>query len=288
MTRDQLGVSVPIVNSLHGRAVDKSIHMEKHVEWTKSSTLVSTSDEMGNFRYDSQDFHDSDGCSLDPHDKQMTPLRCAEDALRDVLSGPLREYLPMALELGKIEAEAANAEDGRWQSPLFSFVRYAKAHHELHELSGEEALERVREAMEDCGNSPFASDRSDMEDNETDFLESWEKARHVPFQAPMQRALTLAKAHPFRPVRERTGLYGLFLSVVAALHEFFPSEPVVISLKAFANLLGKSEKTVSTLRRWAEEDGHLALVEKYRFAEEGKRNKAATYQFIPDPRDRRQ
>lgn len=168
---------------------------------------------------------------------------------------PLPEYLEWALDRNSKQYEA-QLRKGLFVSPLFEFVRCAKAHPQLEKLTAMEAFERLR-ALRWRDVFP-ASD-----DPETEFLATWAKVRVPVGKDILVLAASLAKEKPLQPTNCISPAYARYLSIAGRLQELRPGDYITLPVVRLGQILGVGERTISHYSALARKDGYLNPIAKH-------------------------
>jgi hypothetical protein len=224
---------------------------------------------------------------LDLQDEQGQTLECNDVALpnQDQESSgapegnntkkvkPLYDHLEEATEENRYIFESRDRwRDGEWISPIFAFVRSAKAHPELRMLRRREALNLVqskwlwqKHGVENPWQKEFC-DVDSEEEAEIEFLSVWDAIRFVPGESPLHLALALADQKPLPIQNADTVGYKRFLSMVGWLQYLCRTRNILVPCRKTADLLGVSHETVARYRKMAVRDAYLVVVRKHRFS----------------------
>jgi hypothetical protein len=173
-----------------------------------------------------------------------------------------------------------------WQSPLFYFARFVKAHPAVSELSDHEAMVKVEKLLQELDKFPSSADpwklcfpeAADGDAARLDFMVSWNAVRHVPFRDVLANALTLADKRPLAPPYERGRLYKRFISLAGWLQVLLAGKPILLPTRKVADLLGCDQRTVSRLRKLGIEDELLIPVKEHCYRSGG-RSEATEFRF---------
>jgi hypothetical protein len=226
---------------------------------------------------------------------ETLPLSEEETFLEDLDCGlpsrlSLAAYLRQAVGHSRAESEERPAEC--WESPLWGFLRLAKAHPELIKADAGEALrrvERVLMAWNKAADLPRGADPwgewfdVEQEDARAEFFEAWDKIRLLPGRTPLEAALELARATPLilRPEERRTRPpgYTAFVSLAGWLQVVAGDQNILLPVEDVGRLLRCSPRTVSSYRRWAAQDGYLRLVRGHVFRSKDEVGQATEFRF---------
>ena len=170
----------------------------------------------------------------------------------------LSEYLRDAWQANR----SAYQSPGRGQpfrTPMFIFVRRAKAHSELETLGGLEVAELVEKCLKSWssrGGEPWREWFPESDDGKTEFVDTWERIKWP--RAALDDAKVSAARLPLKPFRCYSVKYGLFVSVAGYLQRSV-NGPILLPCRKMATLLECDAMTVSRYRRLAVQDGLLRL-----------------------------
>ena len=168
---------------------------------------------------------------------------------------PLREFLAWAAYRNR-EHLQRRAKSGQFLSPLFEFIRYAKAHPGLANVSAEEALHRVQDI-------PWRDWFPDSEDPQSEFLVTWDRVRVPAWSDILELATSIAKEKPLRPRSCISPAYGHYLSIAGRLQELRPNDYINLPVVRLGQLLGLEPRTIGYHAARAKKDGYLTLVAKH-------------------------
>jgi hypothetical protein len=196
---------------------------------------------------------------------------------------PVSDYLACASE----DQRAFSRAQTRWQSPLFLFVRLAKAHPALRKLATAKAFAAINRVVETwrCRTGERGWQYFDVgrEDAQVEFLDAWDKVRYLPGRSPLQNALLLAKEKPLSLCKEvaarRSPEYPRFISLAGWLQVCVGDQPILLPVEDVGELLGITSMTVSRYRRMAVEDGLLKEIRPYEFCGKKKGGRATEFRF---------
>lgn len=185
--------------------------------------------------------------------------------------------------------EQPEEERGHWQSALFYFARFVKAHPAVSELSDHAAMLTVEKLLQEWDEFPSSADpwkvrfpeAADGDAARLDFMVSWNAVRHVPFRDVLANALHLADKRPLAPAYERGRLYKRFMSLAGWLQVLLAGNSILLPTRKLAELLGCDQRTVSRLRKLAVEDGFLTPIREHCYRPGGK-SEATEFRFATE------
>lgn len=203
-------------------------------------------------------------------------------------SPPLPEYITGLFNHSRVLLAPLLLGRGTWMSPVFPFVRYAKAHPAITDLPADQAWRAVRTVVlgwrkkepDYWWEAHFCVTE---EDAEVEFLHWWDNLRSLPNADPLEYALQLADATPLRLLKEvvakRSKKYPRFVSFAFHLQRNIgPRTPIFLPIVRIGLLLGVEPMTISRYRKWADQDGYLRKVKPAAYRPKGG-GEAATYLF---------
>jgi hypothetical protein len=254
----------------------------------KTTFKVPTADEIfgtdfsfgHNAPQDSQDLHRLSGLSSTFKEKQRVQTQPKQ--MRSPLdSGDLSEYARSVYDW----LLDNQPEPEHWQSPLFTFARFLKAHPKITELEDHESVRAIERIMRDWegwspGSDPwevFFPEAGGSDAARLDFMASWNAVRHIPFCDPLSNALRLADEMPL-PQQPRGRLYQRFLSLAFWLQVLFPEKPILLPTRKVGKVLACDQRTVSRLRGFAVHDGDLKISKSHSYHSGGTRE-ATEFRF---------
>lgn len=227
-----------------------------------------------------QDYQDSQR----PYKDQQRPTAGAEAKLK--LS--LESFVEFAIEQQRLVTDEEIPRE-RYQSELFEFVRYCRAHRDLENLPSHEAVRRVDRvlckllAKEDVDTRRhFGSDAwaffFDVPAGSAmiRFQSNWESVVYIPLHDALFEAKRLAEKRTWRPTPDRGDLYARFASVAFYLQAATLNGVILLPVERVGELLGCDGRTISRMRDLAIKDGLLERVEAHNF----RRGKATVFRFI--------
>ncbi len=177
------------------------------------------------------------------------------------LNGELDSYLRQAWQRNEVDYEAPS-HSRRFRSPMFEFVRAAKAHR----LLGTQDAFRAADAVEHHLRSwiqrdgdPWTMCFPESDDGKTEFIETWERIRWP--RAELDRAHAEATRLPLKPLRCPSDKYARFISVAGHLQKGVDG-PILLPVAKIATLLECEPMSVSRYRSMAQNAGLLKLTKK--------------------------
>ena len=209
----------------------------------------------------------------------MKPARLEPYQLETLKDLPLNEYLDYALETNNAAYEWY--EDQKYAepylSPIFTFTRLAKAHPDLTELGGDEALAVVEDNwlstkghdIDDAWPAFFYGVYS-ADDARTEFLDVWERIKLLPGESWLHVANRLAQREHFLEQllpHCPTKVAAKFIALACALQRLRGTDFILLPCRQVAPILECTAQTVSRLRRWAQKPGVdiLEVTTEHRF-----------------------
>jgi hypothetical protein len=151
-----------------------------------------------------------------------------------------------------------------YRTPMWGFVRRAKAHSDLEGLDVLEALAVIEGCLRSWGNSSEDEDIwetlfPDSDDPREEFIYTWDRIKWP--RAELDRAQADAIALPLKPHRQYSPGYGQFISIAGHLQKGV-SGPILLPCATFAQILHCAPMAVSRYRSWAQRDGLLKLTSR--------------------------
>jgi hypothetical protein len=145
---------------------------------------------------------------------------------------------------------------GRPFSPMFTFVRRAKAHPDLVPLAGLDAAELVERCLASLGHSddPWRTWFPKSDDAKSEFVDTWGRIKWP--RAELETAQLAAAKLPLRPRDCYSRGYGSFVSLAGHLQQNVRGS-ILLPCRKIAAILGCEPITVSRYRRLATQDGLL-------------------------------
>jgi len=178
-----------------------------------------------------------------------------KEKFRQNLFGDIPLPIFMRLAAEKTEAEYDPTPDA-WESTTWKFTRFLKGHPRLTCLDADEVFNLI----------PWEEFSFD-EEEQMAFLTEWPRVHFIPGLSPLNWAIRMAKEKPLEPQRCREGnfsLYRNFVSLSGWLQILVGrGNLILLPVHKLPVVLGCSAKTVSNLRKVAEGDGFLEVVEKH-------------------------
>jgi len=118
------------------------------------------------------------------------------------------------------------------------------------------------------------------EDTRVQLFRHFENVRFLVGEDPLISAAAEADRRGPYPLPEKfrrpNKSYPMFLRIAQVLQEILDEGAIKLPVKNTSAILGVSESTVSTLRKWAEKDGFLIEVQRYSIG----RKRATRFKFI--------
>jgi Bifunctional DNA primase/polymerase, N-terminal len=225
-----------------------------------------------------QETQDTQGNTRYPREMSKRESNAEAKAL---LNLPLEKYLKQIIDF---TAQMENSP--AWNSPLFKFARFCKAHPVLSDLKDHEAMAAVEKALRTFEELPADRNPWDYyfpaagsaDEAQIDFLHCWTHIRNVPFQDVLGNALQLAKEKPLYSSTLRGDLYRRFINLSAWLQLLMGNQPIFLPCRKLSPLFGCSHTTIGQLAQMATKDGLLVIVGREHFSSTDNR-KAREYQF---------
>lgn len=214
-----------------------------------------------------------------------------------VLQLPLNQYIRQAVELQREQSEAHDPRSEKFQTPVFTLARFAKAHPAIAALSEDEAMQQVDVALYELAmcepNYPTNGDpwefffpeaypdEGDGDQARMDFAEAWAAVLTSPFDDPLSNALRLAEQRPFPPPRDRGLRYQKFVSIAAWLQAMMGDDGIILlPTHKLAPMLSCTPRNVTSLRRQAIRDGLLQEIKPHHFSSTPGESEATVFRFI--------
>ena len=177
-----------------------------------------------------------------------SPIRCS-----------LAEYLHEAWQLNR-DTFQESSPGRRFRTPMFTFVRRAKAHPDLESLDGLEAAEVVQRTLNSW--APMTEDAwrtlfPESDDARAEFIDTWARIKWP--RAAVETAQWMAAKLPLSPYRCYSAGYAAFVSLAGNLQRNV-SGSILLPCRKIATILCCEPMTVSRYRRMAIQDGLLRLV----------------------------
>lgn len=158
-----------------------------------------------------------------------------------------------------------------WQTPMLSFVRWAKSHPDMAAQAATGAwglVASVVKRWKGAGPDYWWSRHFGVteEDAEVQFLHWWTRVRSLPTADPLEYALALADECPLRlraevAARARSKNYPRFVGLCGYLQRNVGSRrPIFFDGARAGELLGVTKMSVSRYCGWAVEDAYLVKV----------------------------
>lgn len=221
------------------------------------------------------------------HETQaISPSGNKDDKKPKTFNDFLREAVETAHRLNYQEFK-----DRKWRTPCFQLVRILKTHHELGPMTAAKAIKKIEveirkweaNGIKDFWGQFFFSTRADAH---MEIVDTWDKIKWLPGKSVMENALELAKRRPLRidaETFEKRGniqAYLDFTSLCGWLQATLGADvPIAVPCREFGELLGLSPMTISRMRKWSVEDGHMTPHRAHEF-HGAKNDKNAATQFL--------
>jgi len=145
-----------------------------------------------------------------------------------------------------------------YRSPLFEFVRSAKAHPRLGRNDAVTAAQIVDGHLASWGQSeggdPWAAQFPNSDDPRTEFIDTWDKIKWP--RASLELALQSATIRPLKPLISYSSTYERFVSVAGHLQRSVDG-PILLPCLKFASLLNCDPKSISRYRQLGVKSGIL-------------------------------
>jgi hypothetical protein len=216
--------------------------------------------------------------------QKETRHACSWGAWPPPIDHPLRDYLYWAVGRNQDEKKYR----GGRASPLFHFIRWAKAHPDLAGLTVQQAFQRVEQAICSWRATPRGANpwyvwlKVGRDTAEAEFYGAWDAIRYLPFENPLTGALDRAFAQPLtllpKIAERRPEGYALFVGLSGWLQVMMGDRNILLPVAEVADLLNVDRSTVSRYRRWAKEDGYLKEVKQAIHRSKGK-GEASEFRF---------
>ena len=172
---------------------------------------------------------------------------------RQALDGYLREGW-------QLNESSYPAPKGHYRSPMFTFVRWTKAHPDLEDLLGLEAAELVEshiKTWEPSSSDPWQTCFPESDDPKLEFVDTWHRIKWP--RAELETARLSAARLPLKPFCCYSPGYQAFVSLAGHLQRNIEGSILLPCLKISA-ILGCRPMTISRYRRMACQDGLLQLI----------------------------
>ena len=195
---------------------------------------------------------------------------------------PLMSYLCDRVTATNERARLRRMGNARWESPLWWFVRQAKAHKDLIRLEAEGAFSRIEKVLVKWKDPRTGKPAPDpwrcwlgvgREDAEVEFLATWEKIRYLPGATPLCNAIFEADRVPLpldpAIASRRSRGYTRFVSLAGYLQAMMGARAIYLPSRGVAKVLSSgdgnsvSHATVVQYVKWAVEDDYLRLLEAH-------------------------
>jgi hypothetical protein len=174
-----------------------------------------------------------------------------------------------------------------WVSPLFHFIRYAKAHGDLRNKTAKAAFANVEKTVRSWNRQELKGGKCpwrvwfklSRDDAETEFVGAWDAIRYLPGDTPLQGAWEQARCGcnlPDSIAAKRPEGYAKFIALAAQLQVEMGDRNIFLPVEEVAEVMDVTTTTVSRYRRWAIADGFLVEVKKAVRGSRGKGTGRAT------------
>lgn len=176
---------------------------------------------------------------------------------------PLPEYLREAWQANE-SGYRPPAYGQPYRTPMFEFVRAARAHPELATLDGIDAADQVEAVLRQWHNgkqNPWARTFPQSEDPQAEFVETWERVKWP--KPELEMALQDARCLPLAPTRSYSPQYAQFVAFAGHLQRRSDGRPIFLPCRKVASVLGCTLTSVSRYRRMALKDGLMTTTAKY-------------------------
>jgi len=147
-----------------------------------------------------------------------------------------------------------------FRTPMFTFVRRAKAHPDLEGLCGLEAADLVERGLDSWGQTsedPWRTWFPESDDAKSEFVDTWGRIKWA--RAALETAQLSAAKLPLNPRECYSPGYGSFVSLAGHLQRNVQGS-ILLPCRKIAAVLNCEPMTVSRYRRLATQDGLLQLV----------------------------
>jgi hypothetical protein len=155
-----------------------------------------------------------------------------------------------------------------WSSPLFHFLRWAKAHLALKHATAGYAFQAVESVLRGWSKLKkrecpwkvwFEIDRIYAK---THFLDIWDKIRYLPGESPLEGAWERTQACPMVLRDEvlnarESEAYPRFVSLAGWLQVMMGDQDILLPVEKVGKVMGLDPSCISIFRRWAKNDGYL-------------------------------
>ena len=199
----------------------------------------------------------------------------------------LVEYVIEAKRIDDQEFEE-KPTDQYFPTKIWHFTRFLKGHAELEHLDADEALARVCEVL--SYRYPDQDPLSDVlgltEDEEIQFLTTWDKVVYPTNCTLLDEALERAKKCPLTPDRCKKGRkpkYQEFVSLAGHLQALRGDTNILLPCEKVGSLIERDKGMISRYRQLAVEDGYLTEMKPHRSPGTGTGSgKATEFRFTVD------
>lgn len=193
----------------------------------------------------------------------------------------LSDYLWSAWEKNQKSYESWDRCDP-YRSPLWEFVREAKADSRLSCLGAFDAAEEVEQVIatwhadENEPGDVWERCFPDAEDAKSEFIDTWDRVKYP--RPELEMALIAARSTPLFPARYVSVKYAEFIGVAGHLQRRVGDRSIFLPCHKLADLLDVDPTTISRFRRMAIAAGLLEVVARHKPGE----GKADEFRFCCD------
>ena len=184
--------------------------------------------------------------------------------------------------------DTEESSDTGYRTRLWDFVRMLRGHPELRDLKAREALAAICDAVErhcEDDEDPWFDFLKLSEDDETEFLTTWDKVRFPPGVDLLEAATERAELQPLVPESCRTrrnGKYEQFISLAGHLQNLIgPKVNICLPCEKIAEILDVDPSMVSRYRQLALADEYIEEMVPYQWSSSGT-GKATEFRFQID------
>jgi hypothetical protein len=177
-------------------------------------------------------------------------------------SDPLLAYLGEAL---RVNNSYEPPSFGRpYRTPMWEFVRRAKAHSDLERLDPIEALAAIERCIRSQESASADADVWEVlfpnsDDPREEFIYTWDRIKWPRHE--LDRAQSGATALPLKPHRQYSAGYERFISIAGHLQRGV-NGPILLPCVKLSEMLRCKPMAVSRYRHWAQRDGLLKLTSR--------------------------
>lgn len=180
------------------------------------------------------------------------------------LDAELDSYLRQAWERNDILYEPP-AHGNPFRSPMFEFVRAAKAHPKLGQKDGLKAAQCVEKYLlawgPSTGTDLWGARFTQSDDPRTEFIDTWDKIKWP--MGVVEQAVQGAAILPLKPIRSYSPDYERFISIAGHLQRNVEG-PILLPCRKFAGILNCEPTSISRYRNRAIQDAILRLEQRGR------------------------